>query len=176
MDENQAEAREFAIFRGKDAVPYMGAKRRGGPDGNSHPAIQRGLKLMYESGDSGGATVKVLYRSDDLHVSYVWFKSGFPLPLHSHDVDCLYEIVAGSVQLGTEELRKGDGVFIPAGVPYTMKPGPEGVEFFEIRTAHEYDTRYVAKTDSYWDRVAATRKERAPVWKGEEAPYGLLDP
>jgi hypothetical protein len=164
----------FTIYRGSEAAPYLGSRRRGGADGNMHPAIQRGLKLMYESGDSGGASVRVLFSSPDLHVSYVWFKSGFPLPLHSHDVDCLYQILAGSVALGTEELAKGDSVFIPAGVPYTMKPGAHGVEFLEIRTTHDYDTRYVAKTDAYWDKIAQMRQERAPIWEQEQAPYGLL--
>ena len=164
----------FTIYRGSEAAPYLGARRRGGTGGNAHPAIQRGLKLMYESGDSGGATVRELFSAPDLHVSYVWFKSGFPLPLHSHDVDCLYQILAGTVGLGTEELAKGDSVFIPAGVPYTMKPGPDGVEFLEIRTAHDYDTRYAARTDAYWDKIAQTRKERAPIWQQEQAPYGLL--
>lgn len=179
MDADQADGASgstpFTIYRGQEAAPYLGARRRGGAEGNDHPAIQRGLKLMYESGDSGGATVRVLFSSPDLHVSYVWFKSGFPLPLHSHDVDCLYEIVAGTVDLGTEQLAKGDGVFIPAGVPYTLKPGPDGVEFLEIRTAHDYDTRYVAKTDAYWDKIAKTRKDRARIWTEERAPYGLLD-
>lgn len=166
--------RGFTIYRGSEAAPYLGSRRRGSADGNVHPAIQRGLQLMYESDDSGGATVRVLFSSPDLHVSYVWFKSGFPLPLHSHDVDCLYQILAGTVALGTEELAKGDSVFIPAGVPYTMNPGADGVEFLEIRKAHDYDTRYVAKTDAYWDKIAETRKERAPIWKQEQAPYGLL--
>ena len=179
MQTEKSEQREagmpgFTIYRGSEAAPYLGSKRRGGTDGNAHPAIQRGLKLMYESGDSGGATVRVLFSAPDLHVSYVWFKSGFPLPLHSHDVDCFYQIVAGTVAIGTEELAKGDSVFIPARVPYTMKPGPEGVEFLEIRTAHDYDTLYAAKTDAYWDKIAQTRKERAPIWKRESAPYGLL--
>jgi mannose-6-phosphate isomerase-like protein (cupin superfamily) len=169
-------SKAFTIYRGSEAAPYLGAKRRGGADDNDHPAIRRGLKLMYGSGDSGGATVRVLFSSHELHVSYVWFKSGFPLPLHSHDVDCLYQILAGTMALGTEELAKGDSIFIPSGVPYTLKPGSEGVEFLEIRTAHDYDTRYVAKTDAYWDKIAQTREQRAPIWKDEPAPYGLLDP
>lgn len=164
----------FTIARGSEAAPYLGSRRRGGVGDNAHPAIQRGLKLMYESGDSGGAKVRVLFSSPDLHVSYVWFKSGFPLPLHSHDVDCLYQIVAGTVGIGTEELAKGDSVFIPASVPYTMKPGPDGVEFLEIRTSHDYETRYAAKTDAYWDKIAQIRKERAPIWEQERAPYGLI--
>ena len=164
----------FTIYRGSEAPLYLGAKRRGGIGGNDHPAIQRGLKLMYESGNTGGASVRVLFDSPGLHVSYVWFKSGFPLPLHSHDVDCFYQIIAGSMKVGTEELGKGDGMFVPAGVPYTVTPGPEGVEFLEMRTGHDYDTLYRAKTDAYWDKMAATRREREPIWREEPAPYGLL--
>ena len=165
----------FTIYRGKDAALYLGSRRRGAAEENAHPAIQRGLKMMYETGASGGASVRVLFDSPELHLSYVWFKSGFPLPLHSHDVDCLYQIIAGSMRVGTEELGKGDGMFIPSGVPYTVTPGPDGVEFLEIRTRDDYDTHYRAKTDAYWDKIAATRTERAPIWTQEHAPYGLLD-
>ena len=29
-----------------------------------------------------------LFSNPTLHVSYIWFKSGYPLSLHSHDIDC----------------------------------------------------------------------------------------
>ena len=167
----------MVITRGKDGHHHTGRKQRGA-DGQGfelHPAIARGMAQMRESGDVGGAQAVTLFSSPAMHVSYVWFKSGYPLPIHSHDVDCFYQVFAGSMKVGTEELGKGDGVMIPAGVPYTVTPGAEGVEFFEFRTGEDYDTHYRAKTDSYWDRVAETRRERKAVWAEEKAPYGLLD-
>jgi hypothetical protein len=172
-----AENGTFTIVRGADSAAHGGRSQRGAdrPEFALHPAIERGMRLMRETGDSGGASVRTLFSSPSLHVSYAWFKSEYPLPLHSHDVDCYYQIIAGSMSVGAEDLAKGDGVFIPAGVPYTVKPGAAGVEFMEIRTSPDYDTHYRAKTDGYWDRIAATRKDRKEIWASEQAPYGLLD-
>jgi mannose-6-phosphate isomerase-like protein (cupin superfamily) len=170
-------ARGFTITRASDAHPHTGRKQRGAdePGFALHPAIARGMAQMRESGDVGGARAVTLFSNEAMHVSYVWFKSGYPLPIHSHDVDCFYQIFAGSMKVGSEVLGKGDGVMIPAGVPYTVTPGEQGVEFFEFRTGPDYDTHYRAKTDTYWDRVSEVRRERKAIWAQEQAPYGLLD-
>ena len=167
----------MTITRAKDAHHHTGRKQRGSDaEGFAlHPAIVRGMKKIYEGGNTGGAMAVTLFSSATMHVSYVWFKSGYPLPIHSHDVDCFYQIFAGSMRVGNDVLEKGDGVMIPGGVPYTVTPGVEGVEFFEFRSGEDYDTHYRAKSDTYWDRVAATHAERKPIWAEEKAPYGLLD-
>ena len=167
----------FRIFRGHAAPGVVSARDRGAirPDHVPHPMAEAGLKRFVGSGVSGGAMARILYSSPTMHLSYVWFKSGFPLPLHSHDGDCFYQLIAGSMRVGTEELAKGDGLLIPAGVPYTVTPGPEGVEFLEMRPSGDYDTRYRGKTEAYWDRIVATLHERAPAWATEPAPFGLLE-
>ena len=166
----------ITITRASDAHPHIGRKQRGEgePGFELHPAIARGMQQMRESGDVGGAQAVTLFAGPTMHVSYIWFKSGYPLPIHSHDVDCFYQIFAGSMRVGNDLLEQGDGVMIPAGVPYTVVPGEQGVEFFEFRTGPDYDTHYRAKTDAYWDRVSETRKLRKPIWATEKAPYGLL--
>ena len=166
----------ITITRANGAHPHTGRKQRGAdaPGFELHPAIARGMQQMREGGDVGGAMAVTLYSGPTMHVSYVWFKSGYPLPIHSHDVDCFYQIFAGSMRVGNDLLEKGDGVMIPAGVPYTVTPGEQGVEFFEFRTGEDYDTHYRAKTDSYWDKVAQTRRERSAIWAAEQAPYGLM--
>lgn len=166
----------LTITRGNHTLPHVPRKQRASedPDFVLHPAIERGLAMFHETADAGGARAETLFSMPSLHVSYVWFKSGYPLPLHSHDKDCYYLVIAGSMKVGSEELRKGDGVFIPGGTPYTVTPGNEGVEFIEMRTSPDYDTHYRAKTDAYWDRVAQTRRARKAIWAREQAPYGLL--
>jgi mannose-6-phosphate isomerase-like protein (cupin superfamily) len=173
----EAKAPGFTITRGRDAHPHMGRSQRGADaEGFAlHPAVQRGIQQFRETADCGGAAALTLFSMPTLHVSYVWFKSGYPLPLHSHDADCYYLVIAGSMKVGSEELRKGDGVLIPGGAPYTVNPGQEGVEFIEMRTSPDYDTHFRAKTDAYWDRVADTRRAKKETWAQERAPYGLLD-
>ena len=166
----------YVITRAGDAAPHMPKQQRsaGDPGFELHPAIIRGMQQMREQSDTGGATALTMFSSPTIHVSYVWFKSGYPLPIHSHDADCYYLVIAGSMKVGTEVLGKGDGVLIPAGAPYSVTPLEDGVEFLEIRNSPDYDTHYRAKTDAYWDRVAATRRERKEIWAKEEAPYGLV--
>lgn len=165
----------YVFTRAANGVPHVNRKPRAAEDPNfvQHPAIERGLQL-FRSSASGGAAAQTLLRTPTLDVSYAWFKSGFPLPLHSHDVDCYYLVIAGSMRVGTEELGKGDGVFIPADAPYTVTPGDDGVEFIEMRTSPDYDTNYRGRTDSYWNRVADTLREREHIWAEEKAPYQLI--
>jgi quercetin dioxygenase-like cupin family protein len=68
-----------------------------------------------------------------------WFAPHYVLPRHSHDADCLYYIVEGSVIMGSQELREGDGFFVPTGAPYAYEAGPEGVVVLEFRTRTRFD-------------------------------------
>ena len=165
----------YVFTRADQGVPHHPRQQRGddGAQAEPHPAIVRGLQL-FRSSASGGAAAQTLFSRPDLHVSYAWFKSGFPLPLHSHDKDCYYLVIAGSMSVGTEILGKGDGVFIPNGAPYTVTPGEDGVEFIEMRTSPDYDTRYRAKNDAYWDRIAETQLAGKERWADEKPPYGLI--
>jgi hypothetical protein len=152
----------YVFTRANQGVPHHPRQQRGedGAKVEPHPAIVRGLEL-FRSSASDGAAAQTLFSRPDLHVSYAWFKSGFPLPLHSHDKDCYY-------------LGKGDGVFIPNGAPYTVIPGEDGVEIIEMRTSPDYDTRYRAKSDAYWDRIAETQLASKERWANEKQPYGLI--
>jgi mannose-6-phosphate isomerase-like protein (cupin superfamily) len=166
----------YVFTRAADALPHKPRKPRGAeqPGFEMHPAIQRGLQRMREQGDTGGAAAFTLFSSPHSHVSYAWFKSGYPLPIHSHDTNCYYLVIAGAMKVGDQVLGKGDGVQIPAGAPYSVTPLEGGVEFIEIRESPDYDTHYRAKTDAYWDRLAEIRAARKETWAGEPAPYGLL--
>ena len=75
-----------------------------------------GLARMFEAGMTSGAVVKRLFDAPGFSLVYAWFKPKFPLYRHSHDKDCLYYIVSGSLKLGTEELGPGDGYSVPGGV------------------------------------------------------------
>jgi hypothetical protein len=171
-----AEPSAFRFFRADAAEGMRPAHERGTlrEDYVPHPAITEGMKRLGAAGMGNGATARVLFSSRDMHIGYVWFKSDFPLPLHSHDADCFYQIIAGSMRVGTEELGKGDGVLIPGGAPYTVTPGPDGVEFLEFRPTHDYDTRYRGKTDKYWDKLADVAAAKQHVWAAEGPPFDLL--
>jgi quercetin dioxygenase-like cupin family protein len=110
-------APSFAILRARDAVDFdeSGIMTTAMPT----EIEMSGSIAAVEAGMLEGTRVKLLFAVPGMSLTHAWFKSGFPLPRHSHDADCLYYIIAGSLKIGTEELAAGDGFFVGAGVPYT---------------------------------------------------------
>ena len=132
--------------------------------------VREGLAQLVEAGLNEGETVKLLFSAPGLSLAYAWFKSGFPLPRHSHNVDCLYYIVAGSLRLGTETLGKGDGFFVPSDAAYTYLPGPEGVEVLEFRTADRFNIRFLVGNPAFWSKAAGTVAQELDGWRGQRPP------
>jgi hypothetical protein len=161
----------FAIFRARDAVDY-------GEDGPMHaqplaPAEQEGAAKA-AAGLADGSRVKLLYSRPGMSLTYCWFKSGFPLPRHSHSAECLYFIVAGSLRLGSEELGPGDGFFLGRDVPYSYVPGELGVEVLEFRTEERFDIRLLANNPGYWEKTLASLLAAKSRWSEETAPPSRL--
>lgn len=158
----------FAIFRARDAVDY-------GEDGpmTATPLTETelaGATRMVEAGMMAGGQVKLIYSRPGMSLTWCWFKSGYPLPRHSHSADCLYFIVSGSLKMGTETLGKGDGFFLGTDVPYTYTPGPEGVEVLEFRTSDSFDIRMLANNAAWWDKALAGLLVSRDHWPEETAP------
>ena len=158
----------FAIFRARDARDYA----EGGPmhlaDMTEHE--QHGMAALAANGFTDGGTVKLLYSRPGMSLTYCWFKSGYPLPLHSHSADCLYFIVSGSLRIGTEDLGPGDGFFLGTDVPYAYVPGEEGVEVLEFRTSDKFDFKAMADNPAYWEKAVAKLLLAKVNWPGETAP------
>ena len=128
-----------------------------------------GAKLA-EAGIDNGHTLKCLFSTPGMSLCYAWFKSGYPLPRHRHNADCVYYIVAGSLQFGSETLRAGEGFFIPADAPYAYTAGPDGLEILEFRTANSFDIEILAKNPAFWERAAQSTQARQAAWKNERPP------
>lgn len=168
MSEDQNDATRFQIFRAKDAPGLMEA---GCMTVEPYtPAQRAGMDKVLAAGFLEGDEVKVLCQLPGFSLTHVWFKEGYPLPLHSHDADCLYYIIAGSIRLGTEELGPRDSFFVPADVPYAYKPGPEGVELLEIRHANSFNFVNLAKGEAFWDKAAEQAAARREAWKTAKRP------
>ena len=162
----------FAIYRSRDAVDYSEAGPMSSPP-MTQTEIDGGERLR-EAGFMDGNKVKLLYSRPGMSLTYAWFKSGFPLPRHSHNADCLYFIVAGTLRLGTEDLGPGDGFFIGTDVPYTYVPGENGVEVLEFRTSDSFDIRLLANSTAYWDKALASLITAREHWPEETvSPSGM---
>lgn len=156
------------IFRAKDAPPLAEAECM--TMAPCTPVQEEGMMRLAEAGMLEGQELRVLVQLPGFSITHVWFKHGFPLPLHSHDADCLYYIVAGSLRLGTEELGPRDSFLIPADVPYTYKPGPDGVELLEIRHATSFNFVNLVKGAGWWERAAEMVETHREGWKTAKLP------
>jgi hypothetical protein len=157
----------FEIFRARNAEDY----RDDGPM-TMTPMSEieaEGLAALGEAGAEGGM-IKVLYKRPGICLSYAWLRSGYLLPLHSHDTDCLYFIIAGSLKLGSEELGPGDGFFVAPDVPYGYIPGAKGVELLEFRTTDHFDYKSQAKNQDYWQKAVASMLAASAGWHRERTP------
>lgn len=133
-----------------------------------------GAIAAVEAGMLEGTRVRLLFDMPGLSLAHAWFRSGFPLPRHSHNVDCLYFILAGSLRIGTEELGAGDGFFVGAGVPYAYVPGDQGVEVLEFRGSNSFDIKMLANNAAYWTKAVERVQDRRTDWADETPPSGLV--
>jgi len=170
-DNDTATRPAFQIFRFRDSVDLQET------DIMSYKPLtevqQRGVQSLVEAGYGEGAESRVLVNLPGFSLVHVWFKSDFPLLLHSHDQDCLYYVVAGSLRLGRETLAAGDGFFIPAGVPYTYRPGPRGVEVLEVRHANAFDFVNHARDEAFYRHAVESVAGHLATWAGEGRPSGI---
>jgi hypothetical protein len=158
----------FKIFRAADALSEAEASVM--DYGPITDVVAEGSKRVQELGVDAGHQLKVLFSMPGFSLVYVWFKSGFPLPRHLHNVDCLYYIVGGSLRLGNQELSVGDGFFIGSDVPYTYTPGPAGVEVLEFRASNKFNIEVLANNRAFWDQAIETVRERRDAWADEPLP------
>lgn len=158
----------FSIFRAADAPKLMatGAMTIEPSTPTQMEGVMKAVKAGYIEGDE----VRYLVKLPGFSLVHAWLKKNYPLSLHSHDSDCLYYIIAGSVRLGTEELGKGDSFFVPADVPYTYRPGPDGVEVLEFRHETEFNFVNLSKTANFWEKAAQTVAENLDDWRSATPP------
>lgn len=153
---------KFAVYRGSAAPPLRDGIALLGDDTPS--AILKGLATIVAAGARDGYSSKALFAMPGFNLGFVEFASGYPVPLHSHDADCLYHIVAGSIRLGSAELGAGDGFFVPCDVPYTYTAGTLGVQLLEFRTSNVFHTRFTSQNPNYWKRMAGIVTANRPRW------------
>jgi mannose-6-phosphate isomerase-like protein (cupin superfamily) len=134
------------------------------------PAESDGFGRMIEAGAVDGSEVRVLVSIPGFSLVHLWFKRDYPLPLHSHDVDCFYYIIAGSLKLGTENLGPRDSFFVPAEAPYTYRAGPEGVEVLEIRQVDHWNFKNHAKNQAFYDKAVETITANREIWQHVKRP------
>lgn len=165
---------KFQIFRAADAptLEQTDVLRYEGLT----PDIRAGLRQLVDAGIQEGSFAKILVNVPGFSLAYAWHKSGYPLPLHSHDTDCCYLVIAGEMTVGKDTLGKGDGLVVPAGAAYTFVTGAEGVEFIEFRHANSWNIVFKYRNPESWANAADQASTRREAWRSEEQPFGLVEP
>jgi mannose-6-phosphate isomerase-like protein (cupin superfamily) len=162
-------APRFQLFRRSEARPcdlmtYDAGTSDGGASGSLEDPESDAHAL------DQGHDLKVLFDTPGMSLVRAWFKSEFPLPRHTHDVDCVYFIVGGSLRMGEDVLRAGDGFFVGANVPYTYTPGPDGLEILEFRASNSFDIRVMGDAAKLGEKSLAKIVSRQEAWSTELAP------
>ena len=158
----------FRIYRATDAKGLMEAECM---TMAAMTDVQRaGVKQLVAAGYLHGDDVKILVDLPGFSLAHAWLKKNYPLILHSHDSDCLYYVVSGSLKLGTAELGPRDSFFVPANTPYTYKPGPEGVEVLEFRHSGTFDFVNLSRNAAYYTKAAAVIAANVEDWKVAARP------
>ena len=168
MAKTEKSQNRFSIIRAKDLADFADCELM-----EQRPLTEveaKGSVAAHEAGMLEGAELKVFFEMPGMSLTHVWFKSGFPLPRHSHDTDCLYYILAGSLRLGTETLGTGDGFFVGADVPYTYTPGENGVELLEYRSSNVFDIKLMANNPDWWTKAVAGIESSREGWDTEPKP------
>jgi mannose-6-phosphate isomerase-like protein (cupin superfamily) len=161
----------FQIFRAKDAPLLM---ETGCMAITPITAQQReGVMKAVEAGYTEGDVTKVLVQMPGFSLTHTWMKKNYPLSLHSHDSDCMYYIVAGTTRVGTEDLGPRDSFFVPANVPYTHKPGPDGVEVLEIRHETNFNFVNLSKNEAFWNKATEIVAANLEDWRTAQTPSGI---
>lgn len=166
------EPKPFEIFRATEYRDYGEHNLMELVD--TGPVILEALGEFEREGGGAGQTVRMAYSRPGMSLTHVWFKSGYPLPLHSHTGDCLYYLLAGSIRVGTETLGPGDGFFVGSDVPYTYETGPDGAEVLEFRATDWMNIRFMAKGKAAWDKTVGKLKAQRESWETEVPPSRKL--
>lgn len=162
-----ADAPKFTIFHFRDGKQPEDIMSVQPGNADNMPLIEQCI----EAGIMEGADHRVVFSAFGMSIIHIWFKRSYPLPRHSHDTDCLYYIIAGSLRLGTEELGIGDGFFLPANTPYTYTAGPDGVELIEFRSTETFD--YRDRTGkAFWEKALRLTQENREAWQQARRPSG----
>lgn len=161
--------RGVRIYR-KDVAPLLeDTDFMSTPDMSEETAS--GISTLGANGLLTGSRLKVLVRQPDdeggFSLVHVWFKPNYPLVRHSHDVDCMYYVLSGSLKMGNQTLSVGDSFFVPAGAPYAYQAGPDGVEVLEIRHGVvAFGMKIFDASPQQWSSMLKTVQAQSPEWEG----------
>lgn len=159
--------KRLSVFRLRDGLDpeKAGAEIMSPLPADQAAAVDRCL----EAGIADGADTRLVFSGFGMSLVHCWFKPGYMLPRHTHDCDCVYYVIGGSLEFGTERLGPGDGFFVPADAVYAYTAGEDGVEVIEFRATQAFDLKLHTNL-TFWNTALAVARERHPAWVAAQRP------
>src|SRR5579875_2074366 len=160
-------SRGLKVFRSEDAVDLGATELMGRPVMDPVPDRD----VLAAVGTPAGYLNQVVFWDPErsgMNLVRLWYGPEYALPRHSHDVDCLYYVIAGEAHLGSQVLGAGDGFFVPAGAPYAYRAGPEGVEVLEFRASRPFGIK-VSESAERWAQLAENARAHRVEWESASA-------
>jgi quercetin dioxygenase-like cupin family protein len=160
------------LFRGQDAPGLFESGTMSAPefDADDRAALAadgpRSPHLVTGTHDA------VVYRGegdDGMSLVRAWFGPHYVLPRHTHDGDCLYYVLSGSLQMGSQVLKAGDGFFVPSNAPYAYEAGPDGVEVLEFRGVTSFGMKIPGGQLERLRRAGQVAEEHGAEWAEQRA-------
>jgi mannose-6-phosphate isomerase-like protein (cupin superfamily) len=158
------------IFRAADAYPV---DEKMMPMEGLDEQVLSGFQQIEAHGIGHGHQVRCLFQDEagaGMSLVHIWYKSGFILPQHKHNADCVYYVIAGEIHAGSVVIGQGDGLFIPRDHDYTYTAGPHGVELLEFRNAAIFNIVFNGKDSNQWTRIMAAVDSNVESWKSQTKP------
>ena len=170
-----ADLAEVDMSGAADGFDYKGLL-----DDNTEEDVRSTIGEMARAISPGAVTTPLFWQGgpDGMSLVHAWFGPHFPLFRHSHPKfgDCLYYVLSGQVVMGNRVLKAGDGFFVPNGMPYKYKAGPEGVEVLEFRAGGGVDDAPAMKLDeSSLDSIRTIISSAKGLHDQWEAPARVAD-
>jgi mannose-6-phosphate isomerase-like protein (cupin superfamily) len=136
----------------------------------SAPELPPGLVLdgLDPTALAGGTVDDIVYRDSrpgGFSLTNIRLAPDYILPVHHHDVDCLYYVQAGSILLGRRHIAAGGGFVVLAGRAYGYRAGQEGATVLEFRNATSFNMVITETSSAKWQEIAQTA-ERHAGWPG----------
>lgn len=159
--------RGIKLFRGADAIALSESGAMSAPEFD-----REDMKALAADGPRPatvalGINDTLVFRGegeDGFSLVRAWLAPHYVLPRHTHSGDCLYYITEGSITMGAQELRAGDGFFVPCDAPYAYEAGPEGAVVIEFRTQTSFDMQIPGGQLERWRRMASVAEEHGEQW------------
>ncbi|MCV7154216.1 cupin domain-containing protein [Mycolicibacterium pyrenivorans] len=117
---------------------------------------------------AGGTAIDVIFRDTaegGFSLANMRLAPDYILPTHRHNVDCLYYVLSGSIQLGRRRIDAGGGFLVRADRSYGYRAGAEGATVLEFRHSTRFNMVVTETSPAKWSEMVETAKQNEG-WPG----------